>query len=809
MKKRITAILLVVLMLLPALVSCSDDAPKTEADVNVFTLHIIKDESTTDEAIKVVEEALNRTLFYRLGSCVEILAYTEDEYYDAIDAKYEEMEAYEIKKAEDKKNNKNNSKNNSDISDVSVDAFTGDDYIDLLGQQVEAIEKGEDYTQYKFERKEPRFDIFLITDYAKYYELASDGKLADIKERLNNEAKILNDFIHPTILEAATVNKKIYGVPLNTIIGEYSYIVFDKELLEQHKVDYETMQTLDDIQDYLELVAKENPDVTPLKNTADPTTVDFIFSSLSPAYVKDKYVQSTYESNELLAYYSVIQKFNALGYFGDGSSERAAVQFISGNEETIAQLEKETGREYVYSVYRNPVATNENCVQGVFAFSSYCKSNELKAAVDVVKELYTNPDLANMLAYGIEDVNYTLNDDGQVERLNDEYMITAEYSGNRFITYTLAGEDAEKWDKAKLQNQNAVKAVDIGFTLTPTEFKWEMGEDEEPLLLVSPDYLAIINGVTKDYIDDITMGTALELDLEAIRTTAEEGIEGTLRKELEDTYKAVIENAFKDQIRANYDLSTNLGQRTYDTASKAVRDELFTKTKSDLTVTHTKLYQEQLANMDYTEEELAKEVEKKVNDLLTDDFVNEAVERQYGDTIEALINSRFDSTVEAEANKSFERYKGTAEYENNVNASITSAEFEAELDVLLNSDLSATIDAEIDKLISQQMKEYFAAIIEACEPELKAAIDEFVDEVVATSKEHDGENAMTKEEVLFELGLATKVTAEEPEGEETSDAEAEEPEDSYEIREITMYEYVLEIIQTQYYKVFGDPNVAA
>ncbi|MBR2432619.1 MAG: hypothetical protein IKB23_06845, partial [Clostridia bacterium] len=74
MKNRVAAILLVVLMLLPALASCDPEVIAPEVEVTVYTLHMIKEESTTDEAIKQVEYALNRILFYRLGSCLEIHA---------------------------------------------------------------------------------------------------------------------------------------------------------------------------------------------------------------------------------------------------------------------------------------------------------------------------------------------------------------------------------------------------------------------------------------------------------------------------------------------------------------------------------------------------------------------------------------------------------------------------------------------------------------------------------------------------------------------------------------------------------------
>ena len=794
MKKRVAAIMLVVLMLLPALASCSKEVAPPEVEVTVYNLHMIKDESTTDEALKRVELALNRILFYRLGSCIEIIAYTEDEYYAAIEAKYAEMEEYKIKKEEEKKNNKNNKdKNKKDevSEEVSVDVFTGDDYLDMLM-------KGEEYV-----REEPRFDIFLINDYEKYYELASEGMLADITAPLGSECKILKDYIHPTILSAAQINKKTYGVPLNTIIGEYTYVVFDKEYLEQHQVDYQTMQSMDDLRSYLALIAENNTDVVPLANSATPTSVDFIFEALSPAYVKNKYVYSAYESKEIATYYSVIQQFNALGYLREpAEGENAAVQFISGNEETIANLEKETGREYEYVVYSNPVATTQNCVNGMFAFSKYCTANELVAAMELVTAIYTNEELANIFAYGVEGENYLLDDNGQVERRNDTYMINPNYAGNRFITYTLAGDDADKWEKAKLQNLNATIAVDIGFKFQPEEFSWdyedENGEKQE-FVLTGPDYIEIINEIAAKYLPAAINGTAIELDLDALYEEAELGIEDTLREALEKTYATRLQNNYSNSVSAKYALDSTEGKKMYNDATTSVTTTLFTTVENELRTKYTKQFTEELTSMYDDEEKLKKAVDEKVNTLLTEDFINEEVERKYGEMKEELIMSQYNRDVQTKVDAALKTYISTANYLEAYEAAIVSDEFKQELQEALNSDLSSTINANVTELITTMMSDYFKTIVDEAEVALSEAIEEFVKEVVAKSAEFDGEEAMTEDEVRFELGLVEKETE--------TDENDEVVSEKYVPIDLTAYEYVMKVLTKQYYDMFGDPTV--
>ena len=815
MKKRIAAVLLIVLMLLPALASCNKEVEDKETEVTVYTLFLIKDESTTDEAIKRVNIALNRILYYRLGTCVELIAYTEDEYYDAIEAKYAEMEAYEEEKAAAKKNKNNKdtsdasaATSDTDLSDVSEDVFTGDDYLDLL-------DAGGEYV-----RNKPRFDIFLINDYQTYYEFASKGLLSSISDTLSSECKVLNDYIHPTILSAAKVGKKTYGIPVNTTLGEYTYIVFDQELLDKYSVDYQTMMSIEDLQDYLALIAENEPDVVPLANTADPTDLDFIFNSLSPAYVQNKYVHSTFESETVAKYYSVIEKFSSLGYLREaGSDDRCAVQFVTGNEETITALKASTGRDYAYSVYRNPVATNENAIQSIFCFSSYCTANELVAAAELMTEIYTDPDLANILAYGVEGIDYELNDDNQVVRLSNDYVIDTAYSGNPFITYTLAGEDADKWEKAKQQNLDATLAADIGFSFAPYEFKFtykeeneEGKEEEKELILSGPDYVSIINGIAADYYDAIVRGTALSLDLEALQYAAETGIEDTLRKSLESAYATRLQNNFSTAETAKYAVGTAIGNKMYAEAADTVNNSIFSVVENELRTKYTAQFKAELENTYEKEEELNAEVTKRVNALLTEDFINEAIEQDYGqDYIDDLIESQYNREVTSLVDTALRNYINTDEYANAYAAAITSAAFDAELAEMLNSDLTVAINDSVNELISEYMLEYMKQIIDASEIALTEAIDAYVAEVLAASAKYD-EEPMTEDEIRYELGLMKKeVESSEDNGDETSNEDEDEEEEenknvTYVPVDISMYEFAINEITEQYYELFGNPT---
>ena len=389
MKKGILCILLSLILLVPTLVSCQQEADFTGTEASIYTLYTIVDESTTDEAIHQVELALNRIMFYRLGVILKLEMVTEEEYDKLIEDKFAEMEEYQLAKKNKNKDKKESSVSSEEISEEDI--MTGDKILDLL-------EEGKDIPL-----EEPRLDIFLVRGYDDYYELATNGKLAALDEKLNNEAKSLKSSIHSTLFTAAKVNGKTYGVPVNNAIGEYTYLVFDKEILDQHGIDPNTLKSVEDLQDYLKTVKENNPDVIPLKNAKESTDISFLSNEGFPALIYNGEVIDAYSNNKFKNYFAMLARYKALGYLGDtvaseteeSDDARYAVRIETGNIDSIEAKLADTGYEYEYSLYSAPLATNETTIDNIFCVSEYVVTSELTDVMKIVTAINTDAQLMN------------------------------------------------------------------------------------------------------------------------------------------------------------------------------------------------------------------------------------------------------------------------------------------------------------------------------------------------------------------------------------------------------------------------------
>lgn len=802
MKKGILCILLSLLMLAPMFASCSQEADLTGTEASIYTLYTIVDEKTTPEAINQVELALNRILFYRLHVILNLEMVTEAEYDKLISDKFEEMEEYQAAK----KNNSATLSESSDGSETSEEILTGDRILDIL-------DEGKDIPM-----DEPRLDIFLVRGYDKYYELASQGKLTALDEKLENEAKQLKSYIHSTLFTGAKVDNKTYGIPVNNAIGEYTYLAFDAELLDKYSIDPKTIRSLEDLQGYLETIKANESNVVPLKNTMASTDIQFLANEGFTALVSNKTVYDSYKNNKLKNYFSMIARYKALGYLADSTAEdkeddktRYAVRIETGTVDEIEKRLEGTGYKYDYSLYSVPVATNETAIDNIFCVSKYVVSNELTDVMKIITAINTDPQLMNLLTYGIENEHYTLNDDNQVERTDDcDYFINPDYVGNRFITYTLKGENPNKWLDATNQNKEAIVSPSLGFTSSPKKFYYtteiEVEDPDNPdekitttvrKEVIEPDYFAIINSVVDKYYPTLMAGTAVTFDYNALYKAASDEIEGQITEELNNHYvenvlKPTFANKVRDSVIASKSeaLKKDAEESTYEECYSSVEGSLITELTEKFT------FENPLA----TDNEIA----QMVDDAMTPEYVEENFDKYFPEEdFKELVNSVYESLIESEVVSEVEKIMQTSEYEREYSKLINSDRYQKDLSDRIKYDAPAKIIAKVDEKISEEITTYTDKMYD----EINAVLETSVNEFIAENKELLG---LTEEEILLQIGylVETEVTVESDT--EASEGETDEEPKTEIIREPkyeTWYEFVFEDkVKAVYYKIFGEPT---
>lgn len=105
-----------------------------------------------------------------------------------------------------------------------------------------------------------------------------------------------------------------------------------------------------------------------------------------------------------------------------------------------------------------------------FPWAVPINTEDAAAAVTYLNELYTNPELQNLLAWGIEGTHYVIGEDGLatypegVDASNSGYNHSMGWlMPNQFITHVWTGNNANLWDEMREFNTSAVVSSASGF----------------------------------------------------------------------------------------------------------------------------------------------------------------------------------------------------------------------------------------------------------------------------------------------------------------------------------------------------------
>lgn len=487
MKKRLMSLMLCLVMVLTMIAAAScgakEDAPAvTEEDTSAKTVTIwgIKGEGTTDEAIAAVEAEMSAITEKKFNTAIKLNLYFEDEYDAALEARFEEIEKnIEDRKAEERAKKEAAKKDPNAAKDEETENQE-------MTEETLRDESGIDVTVSVYpEVGDEQLDIFLITDYEMLMKYNAKRVFSSLDEELSGSSKIIKSYVHPTLISAGKVNGKTVAIVNQQMVGEATYMMVNRELLAKYYFH------IDDIKDtsavntsvlsnaltFILDVKREEPDYQPFVGDPEPInafyyTMNGEKSVFGHMLVPEAKKGDAFEPRQMLVQnpmfvnylktYMTLKNSGCIGSETFTAEDKFGVGIMKGTSIDVAPFEKD------YHVIRlqAPQGTTENIYNGMFAVSTYTTS--LARSMQVLTYLNTKSDLRNLFGYGIEGVHYTLNDDGTIDVISDEYNMKLEYTGNSFIAHAPEGQPANYWDEAKKHNTD--------LTLPPF-FMFEITED--------------------------------------------------------------------------------------------------------------------------------------------------------------------------------------------------------------------------------------------------------------------------------------------------------------------------------------------
>ncbi len=474
-----------------------------------LSMYVVSKAPVSEETAKLVEDEFNKITKVNFKTQVKLHFATYEEYYDLIESVVKSNEEYadlEKEAAKVLKEARRAAKAEGVVTDEAwfdkfyeenpqyapfreTEELTGDDTTAEETELVTIADLGDNsYTlsQVKYpQERQHQIDILWIDSYERYLDFVEKEMLIRLDQELSGSSKKLTEYINGELLTwAKWPTQGTYGIPNNVIIGEYTYLMVNKELAEKYSYNPEELTNLAKCSDFLADVAKYEPGVAPVLGDLYPTNTYYWTVDMTTGKVNsDKFCvlagttvnrthdpksnanvlvgcNNIFKSTDYTDQLKTIQKYKDAGYIvGDSAnSDKYAIRMIKGD----AALEAEYGDEYQLNVLEYPRVGYDEVFTNMFAVSAYTRSES--RSMQIITYLNTNSDLRNVLQYGVEGVHYKLDEDtGRVVRLNQDYLMNIESTGNVFMAYPEEDMDLDVWEWGKKQNRDAKPYLTLCF----------------------------------------------------------------------------------------------------------------------------------------------------------------------------------------------------------------------------------------------------------------------------------------------------------------------------------------------------------
>ena len=321
------------------------------------------------------------------------------------------------------------------------------------------------------------FDLCFTGFVNPYRQAAEKGGLYKLDELLVTMPELKNA-IPDYAWEGAKINGGIYAVPNLQILALSGALCIQKSYLDKYNYDVSNVKKTEDIEPFLEIIKKNEPDFYPFNSSWGVSSFDmfngkdgnpkgYTFLSNCVAILNPDGSYTVKPKFEIPVYKESVEKLHdwyKKGYIRkdiasvmDDSAESAAGKYMTWIATYKPGMEASSfansGREIVAINVSTPTLGRATTAMTAVGKNSV---NPQKA-LEVIQLANTDKEFYNILCFGVEGKHYNKTGENSVEYIeNSGYKVNADWKfGNQFNAFTLPGQDPDVWEKTRELNDTA------------------------------------------------------------------------------------------------------------------------------------------------------------------------------------------------------------------------------------------------------------------------------------------------------------------------------------------------------------------
>lgn len=337
--------------------------------------------------------------------------------------------------------------------------------------------------------------IDVIQSVGDFGNAVDTGMALDITDLIDTCAPETKELIGDAWLQACTMDGKLYGIPTLKPVALTTMVVNRQDIADELNLDMAAVNSIEDLTAVLEQVEAAKPDMTPL------SPVESGSMGLNRTYGDIDYLSDDYNTpvGVLIDGEMTVVDLYSADIFAERcrlarewynnnlsmkdaatTTSMAAELMSSGNyfcyvasysypeEDTAASLEATCGYDLGAKMIGDAYLGTSDINALTWMIAS--NSDVPEAALKFLNLTFTDPDIVNLIIYGIEGRDYVLNDGymSYPEGMDAASVpYTAQLScgtlGNFFNMYPMAGTSKESLEWELEQNQSAKTSPAMGF----------------------------------------------------------------------------------------------------------------------------------------------------------------------------------------------------------------------------------------------------------------------------------------------------------------------------------------------------------
>ncbi|WP_238651481.1 ABC transporter substrate-binding protein [Paenibacillus piscarius] len=357
-------------------------------------------------------------------------------------------------------------------------------------------------------------DLTFAPNWADFANNVAKGAFLPLDELLDKYGQGIKETLDPRFFDGGKVDGKIYAIPTNKEIGESHTIMFRKDLIDKYGFDVNSIETLEDLEPWLETIKQKEPAIAPIwlsgsgsdtlgyfDKTRESMKENFRYELVAgaPAGIvldtkTDKMVISSMESDTAIYRMKLYGDWFAKGYINkDAATTKTSTEdafkagktwmkFGSDKPDSDKEDSIATGIELVKLKGNEPEISTASVSNSMMAIGR--TSVDPERTMMLLNLLHTDPVLVNLIDFGVEGRQYVKVEgkenfiklpDGIATRADTGWAPGIEWMfGNQTLTYLWEGESADKWEKFKAYNESAHKVKSFGFNFNTDPVKTQV-----------------------------------------------------------------------------------------------------------------------------------------------------------------------------------------------------------------------------------------------------------------------------------------------------------------------------------------------